>query len=380
MRKTSVTLRTKKIKNGMLSIYLDYYPPVVIPTTAKLSRREFLKIKIYEFPENTLQNRHNESQLDLAEEIRAQRFLQLRNREFGLPENIEHNVNFHKYFSSVVEEYYNEGSRSNYQVWKVCLKHWESFAGTDLQSRQLTIWHVKEYRNYLLTTKTRRSDSKKLSNNTAGTYYKNFIIVLKKAFKDKILITNLAADAKHIKEQRNTRVYLSEDELTLLWKTPIDEPKVKHMAMFSALTGLRFSDVITLKWEDVFKDKHQGVYIQLTHQKTDKRQSHPISNLAHDILNKQSTQTGLVFQDIKYYQVVRYLKKWIDDSKIQKKVTFHSFRHTYATLQIANNTNIYVIKEMLGHASISTTEIYLHSLDRDKIKAANSINIDLDGL
>lgn len=48
----NVTLRSKPLRSGMLSLYLDYYPPVIIPKTGKLSRREFLKLKIYEFPEN----------------------------------------------------------------------------------------------------------------------------------------------------------------------------------------------------------------------------------------------------------------------------------------------------------------------------------------
>ena len=86
------------------------------------------------------------------------------------------------------------------------------------------------------------------------------------AFKDKLLSKNLAEDARYIKEQETHREYLSEKELSKLWKTPIYNVKVKHIAVFSALTELRFSDVLNLKWEDVYEDSHQGYYIQFREQ------------------------------------------------------------------------------------------------------------------
>src|SRR5690606_28065885 len=125
---------------------------------------------------------------------------------------------------------------------------------------------------------------------------------------------NLAEDARHIREQETHREYLSESELSLLWKTDIDNVKVKHMAIFSALTGLRFSDVINLSWEDVFEDKHQGNYIQFREQKTGNIKNHPISKTAISILKEQESTEGIIFNDIKYHQISRPLKKWLTDA------------------------------------------------------------------
>jgi integrase len=380
MQKTSVTLRSKKLKSGMLSLYLDYYPPVVIPSTAKLSRREFLKLKIYDVPENEWQHQQNESNLELAEEIRATRFLQIRNKEFGLVDNIQHNVNFHDFYNSIVDEYYNTGSKGNYHSWKASLRYWDAFAATDLESRQLTKWHVDQYRNFLLTTDNLRTNKKKLSNNTASAYYKQFIMVLKRAYKENVLSSNLAEDAKYIKEKRNIREYVSEQELAVLWKTPIKTPTVKHMAMFSAMTGLRYADVAKLEWNDVYEDTHQGSYIHLREQKTDHRHTHPISQAALKILKSQDSTEGKIFNEIPYYKVIRELKKWVEDAGINKKISFHNFRHSFAIINLSKNENIYTIKDLLGHKNITTTQIYLQSIDTNKIKAANNVNIDLDGL
>lgn len=376
----NVTLRSKPLKGGMLSLYLDYYPPVIIPKTGKLSRREFLKLKIYEFPENAQEEKFNESQLEIAEEIRATRFLQLKNKEFGLVDNIVMDIKFSQYFQEVVDEYYNTGSKGNYHSWKSSLTYWKAFMGEDLTTQSLTEWHVNHYRNFLLTTKNLRTNKKKLAINTASTYYKNFIMVLKRAHKDKLLSKNLAENARYIREQETHREYLSEKELSKLWKTPIDNEKVKHMAVFSALTGLRFSDVINLKWEDVYEDSHQGYYIQFREQKTGNIKNHPISRSAVNILSEQKTKEGQIFTDIKYSQISRPLKKWLLEAGIYKKITFHNFRHSYATLQLANGTDIYTVSKLLGHKNVSTTQIYTKVMDENKVKAANRINLDLDGL
>ena len=152
------------------------------------------------------------------------------------------------------------------------------------------------------------------------------------------------------------------------------------MAFFSALTGLRFSDVLDLKWESVYNDKHQGFYVQLKERKTGNITNHPISNIAYQLLKIQDSKKGQIFKDIKYTQISRPLKNWIELSGINKKISFHNFRHSYATLQLANGTDIYTVSKLLGHKNVSTTQIYAKVMDKNKIIAANRINLDLDGL
>lgn len=74
------------------------------------------------------------------------------------------------------------------------------------------------------------------------------------------------------------------------------------MAVFSALTGLRFSDVVTLKWEDVYEDSHQGHYIQFREQKQ-----------------------GQIFIDIKYSQITRPLKKMAPRGRYPQENYFSQF-------------------------------------------------------
>ena len=70
------------------------------------------------------------------------------------------------------------------------------------------------------------------------------------------------------------------------------------------------------------------------------------------------------------------IEKWIEASGIKKHITFHCSRHTFATLQLEHDTDIYTIKGMLGHTNVKTTQIYAHIVDKSKRNAADVIHID----
>lgn len=218
----NVSLRKKAIANNKSSLYLDYFPPIVNPKTGKESRREFLGLQIFDKPKDDIEKTHNKSTLEYADLVRAKRLMQIRDKEYGFKENITYNVDFITYYASIVDEYHNNGTKPNHSSWNASLNYFKVFAGSTLKSHFLNVSHVKKYRNFLLTTNNLRTkNSNKLSINTASSYFKNFIIVLKKAYKEKIIEHNLAEDAEFIKEEETYREYLSEKELEILWNTTI---------------------------------------------------------------------------------------------------------------------------------------------------------------
>ena len=353
----NVTLRQKKMANNKSSLYLDYFPPIINPKTANETRREFLKLKIFDHPTNLLEKEHNKSTIEFANLIRAKRLTQLKDREYGFKENIEINVNFVEYYESIIAEYYNTGSKNNHLTWKASSNYFKKFIGSKVSSKNITQLTLKKYREFLLTTSNLRTNKRKLAVNTASTYYKHFIFVLKRAFNEQIIHTNLAQQAVYIKEEETFREYLTEEELVKLWNTDIKLPQIKRAALFSALTGFRFIDIKNLNWDIVLGDKHQGYYISLREEKTKSIKNHPISDTAYNILKTQKTNTGLIFGGIQYSQTTRPLKEWITKSGIKKKISFHNFRHSYATLQLANGTDIYTVSKLLGHKSCSLNAI-----------------------
>ena len=69
------------------------------------------------------------------------------------------------------------------------------------------------------------------------------------------------------------------------------------------------------------------------------------------------------------------LKNWLKQAKINKHITFHCFRHSFATIQIAAGTDIYTVSKMLTHRNVSTTQIYAELVSEKKRESANKISL-----
>ncbi|RPH94963.1 site-specific tyrosine recombinase XerD, partial [candidate division KSB1 bacterium] len=88
----------------------------------------------------------------------------------------------------------------------------------------------------------------------------------------------------------------------------------------------------------------------------------PLPATAKDILFLNQRGTPLT-----RYGFWRILRGYLQQCRIQTPVTPHTFRHTFATHLIEGGADLRVVQELLGHASISTTEIYTH-LDREYLR------------
>ncbi|WP_227411536.1 site-specific integrase [Cruoricaptor ignavus] len=104
----------------------------------------------------------------------------------------------------------------------------------------------------------------------------------------------------------------------------------------------------------------------------------PISEQALELCGENGEPNDFVFEGLPNSAwISRPLKKWIESAGITKKITFHNFRHTFATLQLANGTDIYTVSKMLGHTNVKTTQVYAKVVDESKNKAANAIKLKL---
>ena len=110
-----------------------------------------------------------------------------------------------------------------------------------------------------------------ISKNTASTYFSILKAALKQAFIDGYLTIDISAKVKGIKGVESRREFLTEEELNRLANTPCDKPILKKAALFSALTGLRHSDIQKLHWSDKDEDKDKWKLQQQTKYKPSKR-------------------------------------------------------------------------------------------------------------
>jgi integrase len=376
-----VKLRSKKISKGRLSLFLDFYPPIINVNSGKPTRREFLTMTVLENPKTFLEKKNNEDTQKIAEQLRAMRENELSKPEIYNQfekERLEHAKKGEADFLDYYLKLTNKRQSSNYDNWNSAYKFLYEFTNGSLKFSQVDEKFLNAFREYLLTANNRKEKGKKLSQNSASSYFNKIKACLKEAQKEGIIQINLNARVKPIKYKDTIRQFLTLEELSLLVVTPFDDDVLKRASLFSALTGLRFSDVRNLKWEDVQQIKGVGFQIGFRQQKTKSVEYLPISDQAYEFMGEKKSGTELVFKGLKYSAHKNLeLKEWIKSAGITKVITFHNFRHTWACMQLLLGTDIYTISKMLGHKNIKTTAIYAKIMDENKRAAANRIVLNI---
>lgn len=381
-----VALRDKPISKGRKSLYLDFYPPIPHPKTGEPTRREFLGLYTFEKPKTATDKHHNAETQKIAESIRQKRenllnkpeiYSQYEKQQLKIKEQGE--INFVEYFRKLA----NKRKASNYDNWVSALHYLETFTNGNLKFADLNEMFLENFKDYLLSTKSKKSDKTTLSQNSAVSYFNKVKATIKQAYKDGILQTDLNAKVIPIKPEETRREYLTIEELNALAKTPFSNELLKRAILFSALTGLRFSDIQKMRWSEMEYIKGQGYFINFNQKKTKGVEVYPISEQAYNLTKgkenpNEMEQDKNVFENLPYSAYHnKQLAKWILEAGITKKITFHNFRHTFATLQLYNGTDIYTVSKMLGHKDLKTTQIYAKIVDEAKREASNKIQLDL---
>ncbi|MFN6377922.1 MAG: tyrosine-type recombinase/integrase [Flavobacteriales bacterium] len=398
-----VKLREKKISGNRQSLYLDFYPAIPHPETGEPTRREFLGlyipipvkhkkrkdkngneklIPVYDNNpiQNTLIETGIENILQRAEQIRQKRENYLNKPEIytgyekeQLKIKEQGEKNFVEYFKTLADK----RKASNHDNWVSAYNYLETFTKGNLKFADLNEKFCNEFKEYLLTTKSNKSNKVTLAQNSAVSYFNKLKATLKQAYKDGFLPSDLNAKIEPVKQAETRRNFLTIEELNSLVKTECNNPLLKRAALFSALTGLRFSDIKNLVWGELEYIEGNGYFIQFKQQKTKGVEMMPISEQAYSLLGERKEPTDKVFEGLTYSAYEnKHLYQWIGAAGITKDITFHCFRHTFATLQLSKGTDIYTVSKMLGHRELKTTQIYAKIIDQTKREAADKIKLD----
>lgn len=383
-----VSLRQKKISKGRKSLYLDFYPPIPNPKTGKPTRREFLGLYILDKAKTPLDKQHNSQTIRIGESIRQQRentlnkpeiYSQYEKEQLRIKEAGEQC--FVEYFKKLIET--KKGSTK--KSWTSVLKYIVEFTGDNLKFSELNETKLEEFKTYLLTTNKTSSNKTTLSQNSAASYFNKVKTALKQAYKEGILQEDLNAKVEPIKEEETRIQFLTIEELNELVRTPCNNPLLKRAALFSCLTGMAFAEIRNMIWSDVSFITGHGYQVLTKRQKTERDNYLPISKQAYSftegtIMPHDMPQDKPVFEGLKYASYhSKSVFQWIGAAGITKHITFHCFRHTFATMQLFAGTSLYTVSKLLGHKNTATTQIYAKVVDETKRKAAEKIQLDLEG-
>ena len=362
----TVTLRTRPLKHGMLSFYLDYYPGYRDQETMKTIRHEGLNIYIYANPKNERERNFNATMSEKAEAIRCRRFESIVNDRYDFFDR-------HKLKADFLE-YYRKQLRKHDQKWEFVYHHFYNFVHGKCTFEEIDIDLCNKFREYLLNAKQLRRDGR-ISKNSASGYWSTFRGLLKILYRNRLIKTNINDFLDKIEIEDTPKDYLSVEELYKLAETPCKKPILKTASLFSCLTSLRISDILSLQWHEIVDFAAGGKCVHTITQKTKTEDIIPISDEALQLIGYSPEKTGLVFKGLKRSWTQHPMKEWIREAGITKNITFHSYRRTYATLQGAAGTDIRTIQSNMAHKSITTTQRYMKVVDSNKREASNRISL-----
>jgi integrase len=145
---------------------------------------------------------------------------------------------------------------------------------------------------------------------------------------------------------------------------------VKRSFIFACFTGLRLGDVIDLEYSNI-----QDGEIRVKQGKTGSQVSIPVTETITRLLREAETlnHSEKVFDMPSKTTANATLKAWVAVAGINKKVSFHTSRHTFATLMVYYSRDIFTASKLLGHSDVKITQVYTKLIDDAKITAMNSI-------
>ena len=264
---------------------------------------------------------------------------------------------FYEYYLSYVERRRKEGlNKETIRVYLTTYNVLKAFRDK-VRICDVTLDFIEKFDAYM----------RDVNGNSAGgrnPKHKNIRTVLLDIEKHRIPIENPYKWFK-IAQSNAREVYLNKDELqklrdaTLPLEKDSTDYNVLQMYQFSCFCGLRFSDTLDLEWKDI--DFENGI-IRKTMIKTKNEVITPIFPLAKHILEERLKVTkgiGKVFKWFAEPTFNKALRKYAKLIGIDKHITYHSSRHTFATLLVIDNVDIYKISKYLGHKSVDMTQRYL---------------------
>jgi integrase len=209
------------------------------------------------------------------------------------------------------------------------------------------------------------------SKNTICTRFRFLSSLINRAVKENILEHNPFLGIITKKEKKR-REFLMIEEIQLIeeyYKYCLNnrDKYILSAFLFGCYTGLRISDIKNLKLSDI---QNNWMYFKIKKTQTDEK--YPLNEPALKILKSITPIKG------KYFFIPSELNIRLKDLMIKiginKKITFHCSRHTFATITLLLSRDIATVSKLLGHSKISTTEIYAQIIDESKLNVVNLWN------
>lgn len=434
--KANPQLKQRALAGGRIALYLEYYlgrsqeprldeagQPMYYPAGTKMGgkpmfvvkherRQEELKLYLVAKPRTPEEREQNRETLILAEKIRQEREQERLEDTQGYRVNSHKNDNLMTFFEGYLADYSKKDVRNialAINRFKTFLREYYPACATKktakevaaiedewaekhkgvhgkhpisenafyrfaLKPGQLTPDMVKRFRDYLIEN----SDGE-----GAATAFARFKKIVKFAHEKRILKTNPCEGIARPKIDRDAikKDVLTADEIGALLAThcPGENPNIRRAFVLSLFTGIRWCDVKELTFSNI---DYSASRLKFTQRKTEGHSAHaevdmPLRSDLLEMIGKPEDsgkgKNDRIFDLPSHTMCLKALKHWTKRAGIEKNITWHCARHSFATQILTNGANVRVVADLLGHSGLQYVVRYARAVDEAKKAAIDSL-------
>ena len=395
--KDNPRLEQRLMADGQISLYLEYYlgrqsEPVldasgepVLYESGKMAgtpkykvrhirRKENLNLYLVASPRTPIDRNHNKETLELAKKIRFEKEQEFLNDREGYRLKKKSKVNLLEYFADFSEK----ANVADRLVLVGALKNFKDFLKEEypqftncIEARNLSKEMIQRFVDFLVDNHKGQG---------AETYYKRFKRLVNYSVEQGVITQSPCKGITTPKlDDVLAKDILSQEEMQTLFATHYDgeNPEIRRAFAMTCLTGIRRCDIVRLKYSDV---DYSNRVLRFRQTKTEGHSSKSgvTTPLNDALLGLIGTKPDDATDDYIFHlpsdtMCLKALRHWTKKAGIEKHITWHCGRHSFATALLSNGSNIKVVSSLLGHSTLRFTEVYVRAVDKLKEEAINSL-------
>lgn len=398
--KDNPRLEQRELADGRISLYLEYYlgrqsEPVldemgepVLYQSGKMAgtpkyrvkhirSKESLNLFLISNPKTPFDRNQNKETLQLAKKIRFEKEQELLEKKEGFRLKKDRQIDFLQFFQSYIDTY----TKKDVRMLQMAFRRFNDF-----------LKDTPEYTRFAKGIKPEQMDkdmmiafTEYLQSRSRGEGAKGVFQRFKKVVKyaiDHDYMTKNPCNGVSIKtdDQILRKDVLSLDEEKALIGTHYtgENPNIRRAFILSLYCGLRFCDVKDLTFANV---DYSNRLLKFEQNKTKGHSANsgvviPLNDGLLRLIGEPTDEQGkdsLIFQLPSYEMCSKAVKRWVKRAGIEKHITWHCARHSFAVNILNNGANIKTVASLLGHSGLKHTEKYTRAVDELKQKAINSL-------
>lgn len=402
MTKDNPRLEQRVLADGRISLYLEYYlgrqsepvideagEPVLYQrgkmagkpkyTVRHIRSKEALNLYLLAKPKSPIEKTQNKETLQLAKKIRFEREQELLYKKEGYRLKRDCQIDFLQYFQSYIDTY----TKKDVRMLQMAFRRFNDFLK---ETPEYTLFSKgikpEQMDKDMMLAFTEYLQSRSRGEGAKGVFQR-FKKVVKYAIDHDYMAKNPCNGVSiKIDDQILRKDVLSLDEIRALMATHYngENPNIRRAFILSLYCGLRFCDVKDLTFANVDYSNH---LLKFEQNKTKGHSANsgvviPLNDGLLKLIGEQAGEQGkdsLIFPLPSYEMCSKAIKRWVKRAGIEKHITWHCARHSFAVNILNNGANIKTVASLLGHSGLKHTEKYTRAVDELKQKAINSLPI-----